>query len=109
MSMQPDAGVMGSSWHVVGCVASPGRLQVPPPAQPSEHAPPGHCVVSLHVAPWLLPPRHTLHGLPSSDPPMQRRPPQMPGAPPLDGQSALVEHASCARSLHESQRHRWLV
>ena len=47
----------------------------------------------------------TLHGFPLFAPAIQRFPPQMPGLPPLEGQSAFVMHASAFALLQVSHRH----
>src|SRR6185369_18067472 len=73
-----------SSRHADGFVGSPGRPQMPPL---------GQAVAVEHGAPALVPP-------------MQRRPPQMPAAPPLVGQSELSSHGVAARLLQVSQRQR---
>jgi hypothetical protein len=77
---EPSIGVAVLSTHAVGFVASPGRPQDPPP---------GHCELTVHGAPALLPSWH-------------RRPPQIPGLPPLGGQSALSEQARVGTLLHVS-------
>ena len=72
---------------------------------PVGQEPPGHWLATLQPAPWFAPPMHVLHGLPASEPPRQRRPPQMPGSPRLSGQSAFVKQPSWLTLLHESQKH----
>ena len=79
-------GVLGehvASLQSFGCVVWPTRVQAPPP---------GHSELLLHGAPLFVPL-------------LQRLPPQMPGLPPLSGQSALVAHALALALLHVSQKH----
>ena len=65
---------------------------------------PGHCDVTVHGAPTLLPPAHVkLHAVPLFVPPVQRRPPQT--VAPTAVQSALVLHGVAAKLSHVSQRH----
>jgi hypothetical protein len=88
-SPSPSASTQGpvnplSSKQTLGREGSPRREQNPPP---------GHAELLTHGAPALLPLR-------------QRRPPQIPAAPPLAGQSALEEHGCASELLHVSQRQR---
>ena len=46
-----------------------------------------------------------VQGVPLLLPPWQRLPPQMPGLPPLGGQSAFVPQAWAVALLHVSQKH----
>src|SRR6185369_10585760 len=84
-----SGGVFGEhvpSEHSFGCVVLPNRPQ----------APPGHSELFAHGEPLFAPP-------------LQRLPPQMPGLPPLIGQSALVAQGSALALLQVSQKHFMLV
>jgi hypothetical protein len=79
-SRQLIPGASGFSLQRFGWVGSPGRPQ--PPA--------GHCEATLHGA-------HVGAGGAAT-------PPQMPGLPPLGGQSALLAHGSAFALLQVSQK-----
>src|SRR6185369_3181165 len=79
-------GVHVPSAQSFGCVVLPNRPQ----------APPGHSELFTHGAPLFAPLLHRL-------------PPQIPGLPPLIGQSALVAQGSALVLLQVSQKHFTLV